>query len=198
MNYDNPMYRLVVKSTIVFLFCTLNVYSLQAGSAGDTRLDTSRGLAASLQKELGGRLKSALASDGPESAIEVCQLDALAIGALISADTPARVGRTALKVRNPANSADDNARIVLESFEQQMAEGISGPVEHFAVSDDGSARYMKAIVTQPMCLACHGRALSAEVSAALEQRYPQDQATGFAAGDLRGAFIIDWPAPLAP
>ena len=31
----------------------------------------------------------------------------------------------------------------------------------------------------------------------IAQRYPGDGATGFAAGELRGAFIVDWPAPAA-
>jgi hypothetical protein len=185
-------------SAVVLFFFTVSVYSLQAGSAEDARLVTSRDLATHLQKELGGRLKSALTIDGPVPAIGVCQLDAPAIGAQISADTAARVGRTALKVRNPANSADVDARIVLKSFERQMADGIQRPAEHFVVSDDGSARYMKAIVTQPMCLTCHGSDVSVEVATALKQRYPQDRATGFAAGELRGAFIIDWPAPVTP
>jgi hypothetical protein len=54
---------------------------------------------------------------------------------------------------------------------------------------------MKAIVMQPQCLACHGQDLAEPVSAAIEERYPEDQATGFVAGELRGAFLIEWPAP---
>jgi hypothetical protein len=29
---------------------------------------------------------------------------------------------------------------------------------------------------------------------AIQQRYPDDQATGFIVGDLRGAFVVSWPA----
>lgn len=29
---------------------------------------------------------------------------------------------------------------------------------------------------------------------AIAAHYPSDQATGFAAGDLRGAFVIEWPS----
>jgi hypothetical protein len=44
-------------------------------------------------------------------------------------------------------------------------------------------------------LACHGpeEALQPEVRAALDQRYPEDRATGYAAGDLRGAFWAEVP-----
>jgi hypothetical protein len=68
------------------------------------------------------------------------------------------------------------------------------PVERFAAASDGSARYMQAIVLQPMCAMCHGDSLAPEVRAAIQENYPDDQATGFAVGELRGAFLIDWPA----
>jgi hypothetical protein len=35
--------------------------------------------------------------------------------------------------------------------------------------------------------------LSPEVRAALAEQYPDDQATGFEVGDLRGAFIVTGP-----
>jgi hypothetical protein len=68
------------------------------------------------------------------------------------------------------------------------------PVERFAAASDGSARYMQAIVLQPMCAMCHGDSLAPEVRATIQENYPDDQATGFAVGELRGAFLIDWPA----
>jgi catalase-peroxidase len=32
-----------------------------------------------------------------------------------------------------------------------------------------------------------------EVRAAVSRLYPADEATGFAVGDLRGAFVVEWP-----
>mgnify|MGYP003340573505 CR=1 FL=1 len=49
---------------------------------------------------------------------------------------------------------------------------------------------MKAIPTAEICTTCHGVSLKPEVSARLQQLYPADQATGFAVGDLRGAFTL--------
>ena len=63
---------------------------------------------------------------------------------------------------------------------------------------DGGARFMAPIMTGPLCLTCHGAQLSPAVKAALAKDYPGDQATGFKAGDLRGAFSIVWPAHTAP
>jgi hypothetical protein len=52
---------------------------------------------------------------------------------------------------------------------------------------------MKAIPTAKVCLACHGSAITPEVTAALDEAYPQDQARGYAEGDIRGAFSLSKP-----
>lgn len=58
--------------------------------------------------------------------------------------------------------------------------------------EDGSYRYLRAIPTMPICLACHGTDIDPEISDMLREHYPEDQATGFTAGELRGAFSIRW------
>ena len=51
-------------------------------------------------------------------------------------------------------------------------------------------RFMKAIPTGAVCLKCHGTDLSPAVTAKLTELYPDDKATGFKEGDLRGAFVV--------
>lgn len=168
---------------------------VMAGCArADGRLESSRAIAAEFQQTLGGELKSALAEHGPVHAIEVCADVAPAIAREASAASGAGVGRTALRVRNPDNAPDAGARAVLEDFRERVAGGAAMPVEHFEAHDDGSARYMRAIVMQPLCVTCHGEPLAGDVAEALAAHYPDDAATGFEVGELRGAFVIDWPA----
>ena len=59
-------------------------------------------------------------------------------------------------------------------------------------------RYMKAIAMAPQCLACHGPRDSQPpaLRAALEHDYPHDAATGYAAGELRGAFSLQRQLPV--
>lgn len=151
---------------------------------------------------LGGQLKQALTSavesDGLVAAVEVCQIQAPLIAERVSDDS-IEVGRTALRVRNPANSADAWERRILENFERQMARGEDpAGLETFAVRHvDGKRRghWMKAIPTGGMCLSCHGSQLDPQVQQTIDQRYPQDQATGFSQGSLRGAFSVEITLP---
>ncbi|TJY60060.1 DUF3365 domain-containing protein [Sinimarinibacterium sp. CAU 1509] len=158
----------------------------------DTRPSQGSELSAQLGKQLKQTLQSAMADGGPVAAIDVCQLQAPAIAATIA--TPGiHVGRTALRVRN-SNNAPDPAQIkILQDFERRLSAGESAEtIEQFDSADDGSARYMKAIVTQPLCTTCHGTELPPEIAAAITQRYPNDAAVGFAPGSLRGAFVVEW------
>jgi len=164
-------------------------------ASDDPRLAQSRDIAARFQQQLGERLMAAMASGGPVEAIAVCHTDAPEIAARISKETGAVVGRTALRLRNSANAPDANARTALEDFRSRIEVGAAEPPERFERRTDGSARYMKAIVMQPQCLACHGQNLAEPVSAAIGEHYPEDQATDFVAGELRGAFLIEWLAP---
>lgn len=46
---------------------------------------------------------------------------------------------------------------------------------------------------QPMCLTCHGADLAPDVQAAIAERYPDDRATGYRTGELRGVIWAELP-----
>jgi mono/diheme cytochrome c family protein len=49
------------------------------------------------------------------------------------------------------------------------------------------------IVTNGMCLQCHGEAgsqISAATLALIERLYPEDKATGYGVNELRGLFVV--------
>jgi hypothetical protein len=51
---------------------------------------------------------------------------------------------------------------------------------------------MRPLIAVPVCLNCHGpgETINPEVRKVLSARYPEDQATGFQDGDLRGAISV--------
>jgi hypothetical protein len=166
-------------------------------AAADPRIAESRAVVSRFQQELSQRLAQALAAGGPVEAIDVCSREAPGIAARLAVETGTFVGRVSSAARNPANAADAGARQALARLEQALASQSGDPPWTFDVSDDGGATYMQAIVTQPLCVACHGTALAPDVASALARLYPSDRATGFAVGDLRGAFVVRWPASIA-
>lgn len=55
-------------------------------------------------------------------------------------------------------------------------------------------RYMKANPTASKpCLACHSTKIKQQVTAKLNETYPDDKAFGYNARDIRGAFTIRQP-----
>ena len=150
--------------------------------------------AAAAAKSLGGRLKARLVesmqAEGPVAAIEVCKVEAPAIAADVSASSGLDVGRTSLRVRNPANRPGPRERDVLERWSEAVAAGT--PVSDLAVHVETGEDFlwMKPIAVEGPCLACHGETLAEPVATAIAARYREDRATGYALGDLRGAFVV--------
>jgi len=159
--------------------------------AADVQQLTAEGAALipPFQQQLLDTVKAAMQEGGPVKAVEACQLLAPQITAQHS-QAPWKVGRTALKLRNPNNAPDAWERQVLEQFAARAAAGEPVMELKHAEIVDGEFRLMKAIPTGEPCLACHGQNLKPELAAVIDQRYPQDQARGFALGELRGAFTL--------
>ena len=94
-------------------------------------------------------------------------------------------------------------RAALSEAPKSCAAAGTPPGELVEVTDSGlpagvSLRWMRGVAVEPMCLACHGKALELATRAALQRLYPTDSATGFAAGDLRGALWVEVPAGRGP
>jgi hypothetical protein len=161
----------------------------------------SRETTQEFMKTLKQELQAAMQEGGPVNAVSVCNLTAPAIASTYSIRNGWDVGRTSLKLRNPANAPDAWEQAVLVSFEERKRAGEDPATMEFyeVVSQDGSEelRYMKAIPTAPLCLACHGEQLDSIVKTRIETLYPQDQALGYKEGDIRGAFTVTQPLPAA-
>lgn len=176
---------------------TIIALAAAAASAEDpapTWVDEARAGAGALGGELKQALQAAITEGGPVAGIEVCRIRAPEIAQDVSGQGR-EVSRTALKVRNPDNAPDSWEARILEDFERRLAAGEApGQIETFAVRRQGERRFghwMKAIPTQGLCTACHGKDLQPDVAEAIDDAYPQDQARGFSVGDLRGAFSVE-------
>lgn len=158
-------------------------------------LERSAEIANALQTNLGKELQAALSEGGPLAGIEVCQEVAQPLTTEISEKYPdARISRTALRVRNPANAPDEQSRAVLERWASLQAGGEELP-EADRYESENSVLVHRPITTGTTCLQCHGNPanFSPALKSALAEYYPDDEATGFEEGELRGAFRIEFP-----
>ncbi len=164
------------------------------------RIEAAQTATGEFLKRLGGTLKSEMKNNGPESAITVCRDIAPEIASDISLKNGWQVSRVSSKARNSMMAIPDSwEQTVLRDFEKRAANGEKlKTMFHAEVVEEPagkSLRYMKAIGTAPLCLSCHGSSeqIPANVQAKLDAFYPHDKATGYKAGELRGAVSIKQP-----
>ena len=142
-----------------------------------------------LKRELRNALIGALKKDGPERAIEVCRLRAPEIARLASTGG-AVLGRTSHRVRNPENAPEAWMSVFLEEYLADPDDDEPRAVR-LASGDIG---YVEPIRMKGICMQCHGDRIEPAVKARLQALYPDDEATGFEKGELRGLFWVVIPA----
>ena len=64
--------------------------------------------------------------------------------------------------------------------------------------DDVSLRIARGIRVEAACLMCHGDNIAPPIAGRLASLYPDDRATGFLEGDLRGLVWVEVPAAKEP
>lgn len=160
--------------------------AVAAPLAQDARaLDAARAAAGRLGQTLRQRLTAAMSQGGPAAAARVCSTEAQTIAATIARESGVRVGRSSLRLRNPANDGPAWVTDWLRAQGERPAAGVTG-IERV----EGSvARVLRPIPLEGVCVTCHGPAdqIPAEVREVLSAAYPRDRATGYQPGDLRGA-----------
>jgi hypothetical protein len=158
--------------------------------------DEARRVASGVPPRLLGVLQEEIGKGGFDGAIAACRDFAPRLAAEASAETGWAIRRVSLRNRNPKAVPDAWERAALEAFDQRAGAGeVPAAIETSAIVGSGSTRefrYMKALPTQELCLACHGlpENIDPAVRARLEELYPQDQATGYRVGEIRGAMTL--------
>ena len=135
-------------------------------------------------------LKAALVQgmqSGPAEAVTVCRDQAPQIAAALSADGVS-MGRSSHRLRNPDNAPREWLAPIVAAF----ADGSFDLEPQIVDIGDGVTGYVEPIVVQPLCLTCHGKEIDPELAARIAELYPDDRATGFAAGDFRGVFWVEF------
>ncbi|MFT2009743.1 DUF3365 domain-containing protein [Pontibacter sp. 13R65] len=158
---------------------------LEAGrKAGDS-------IVAAAQQAMDLRLQQSLDSGGVAVAMAYCRPEDYDLVQALEQKYGGSAHRTSSKLRNPANQAAGAAKAALAQYAQ-------GRQQEPAVQE---LNREELLYTSPIyirnetCLRCHGtpgQELSEADLEIIKQKYPEDSATGYAPGDLRGIWFINF------
>jgi hypothetical protein len=145
----------------------------------------------SMQDALLRELTDGLRQGGPAFALKSCHIDVVGIIRRIGRQEGVAAGRTSDRLRSRANAPLPWAAALVTANAGRRAADVPG----FVVDLGNKVGVLRPIAERPMCAACHGAAnqLESPVRAALRDRYPHDQAVGFADGEVRGWFWVEVP-----
>lgn len=139
-----------------------------------------------LGRSLLQRLQREMSEGGPGEAVTTCHEEAQLISAEMARSAGVEAGRTSARLRNPANAPRPWAKAYVEATAGRKAADVEPVV--FDLGD--RIGLLRPIAVGGACLGCHGAAekISTSAASSISARYPDDRATGFAEGDLRGFF----------
>lgn len=181
-----PASRAIINTLLIIVACN------QAQAQSDTQLQNeARAIVQAFASQLKPALQQALSDGGPVHAIHVCSQEAPRIAEALSQEFSWQVKRVSLKARNASSAIpDDWEREQLKRFDERQMQGEKPSELQAAARVGGDYRYMQAQGVEALCLVCHGEKLDDSVKQALGSIYPDDLATGYQLGEVRGAISL--------
>lgn len=147
-------------------------------------------------KALSGRLKAALESGGVAEAVPYCNTVAMPLTDSMSVAQGVTIRRLASQYRNPVNEAKGEDLEVLNTYASAIQAG-EAPLPQVRQNADGTIAYYSPIMLMELCTKCHGKmgeTLQESDYELIAGLYPEDKAIGFAPGDLRGIWKVEFQA----
>jgi len=143
-------------------------------------------------EHLSGQLTKSIKEGGTASAIPFCNTMAMPLTEEISVKYSTAIKRTSFKVRNENNAPTKEETRILSAYKKLIDanEELKPIVE---MDKSGSPHFYAPILLKQKCLACHGeigKNITVQTDSIIRSYYPNDRATGFKEGDLRGIWSI--------
>lgn len=139
------------------------------------------------QQSLLQNVATAIQQGGTDYAVAFCNTKAIPLTDSLSKEHKVSIQRLSDKNRNPANAlqtATDS--LIWEQFRSAKAPRV-------VQEKNGYIYYYKPIIMAiPTCMKCHGGKNDIQKSTMeiITQKYPEDKATGYKPGDLRGMWKV--------
>jgi len=150
-------------------------------------------IALATKKQLGKNLMKAINEKGPVHAVDFCNVQAMPITTKMENKYDAVIKRASDKPRNPKNKATAKEEGYIKIYKEQLSNGEkTEPI--LDKTKDGFDFYYP-IVTNDMCLKCHGDVgsdVQPETYKTISLKYPDDMAVGYNVNEVRGMWHIQF------
>ncbi|MEK6481961.1 DUF3365 domain-containing protein [Catalinimonas sp. 4WD22] len=148
--------------------------------------------AAQTQSVLGKNLMQAIQREGSAHAVEFCNTQAYPLTDSMAQVLNVHLKRVSDQPRNPENAARGTQLAYISSAKEKLVQGekVTPQLQEF----EGKMIAYYPIITNTMCLQCHGdpdSQINQETLAKLNTLYPDDQARGYAENQLRGIWVVE-------
>lgn len=163
------------------------------GNAEKRYANKGLGHALATKAQLGRNLMKAIKEKGTQGAVEFCNVRAIPLTDSMSIMQNAIIKRVTDKPRNPQNEANAKELEHIIFFREQMASDKN--VEPIVEEHDGEVNFYYPIITNTLCLQCHGKPndqIKPETLAAIRNLYPKDKAIDYGTNELRGIWSINF------
>lgn len=146
--------------------------------------------ALSTKQVLGANLMGTIQRKGTLEAVKFCHIAAYPLTDSMAQVHNASIKRISDQPRNPKNAASKEDLPFIEKYKKIISEGKEP--ESTVIERENDVLFYHPIITNEKCLLCHGKKedIAADVLTALQNSYPNDQATGYNANDVRGLWKI--------
>ena len=170
--------------------------SVEEKTASTTIIDTAiyaeRGLeyALNAQAVLGKNLMQAIEKNGTIGALSFCNEKAYPLTDSMAVVQNVRLKRVSDKPRNQNNQANDEELKYIEAYKNRIAkQELPDP---FVTQSDTEVQVYYPILTNAMCLQCHGQSKDIVPSTLkkLTVLYPKDKALGYDLNEVRGIWKV--------
>ena len=154
-------------------------------------VELGKKFALSTKSVLGKNLKGAIKNKGTESAVSFCNERAIQLTDSMSDQLHAKIIRVSDQPRSSGNLANEDQLAYIAGAKFTLAQG--GKIKPLVQEIDGKMVAYYPIVTNKMCLQCHGapnEQIKPETMKNIVALYPDDKATGYDVNQLRGIWVV--------
>ncbi|MFD0933551.1 DUF3365 domain-containing protein [Psychroflexus salinarum] len=158
-----------------------------------TYADIGMSYAKSTKATLGKNLMGAIQKEGVLHALSFCNVQAMPLTDSMSTKHNATIKRVSDKYRNPKNEANEEELKYISLYKQILENGEEP--EPIVVEENEKVNFYYPIVTNDMCLKCHGtpdKEIQSETYERIKTLYPKDKAIGYNVNEVRGMWSINF------